>query len=133
MPRIVEEYHKSNEKTDFYIEDKLDIYQLMQNADVTISVYSTCAVESLFLGTPVLLWDIEGLAKACYGEVFKGINSVCFIDKFDDGLFMIKKFSEINRKDVKKEGMAFFESNYRENMDNALDRIVEDRGFRMKK
>lgn len=124
VPRIIEKYHKSNEKVGFYLEDKLDIYQLMQNADVMINVHSTCAVESLFLGTPVLLWDIEGLASGYYGEILRGLNSVCFVDKFEDGLLMIKRLSEIDREDVKKEGRIFYKSNYKENIDNALERIV---------
>lgn len=125
VTRKIEEYHEDEQNIDFYIENELDICQLMQNAHITMSVYSTCVMESLFLGTPVLLMDIDGLASGYYKKWLDDVHSACIVATLEEALRAIVSLAEIEKEEVKREATIFYKDNYRKNIDAALREIVK--------
>lgn len=108
---------------DFYIEDDMDVYQCMQAGDITLTNVSTCALESLYLGTPVILDNQDGTAKNRFKTFFENIQSVAYVDNWDDMEKAISTVIEMDRKDVSREGHRFYADHHRERIEAALNHV----------
>ena len=120
VPRFVKDYHRSYKNDRIVIETELDIYQCMQNSHVTSAVLSTCAIESLAFGTPVVLMDIDGLAQFAYGKFFEGILSVLYAPKPEGFIGKINEAVQFDRNVVREEGNLFFADNHEERLKKVL-------------
>lgn len=107
-----------------HIENDLDVYTLMQCSDVTISVYSTCVTESLYLGTPVILVNIYGLASFYYEELSNQNNYVTICDDDRDIINRIMDYSKVNREDVEKVSALYFEPEHYVQVERTMNRIL---------
>lgn len=125
IPRFVKGYHRSYKNDSIVIETELNVYQCMQNSHITSAVLSTCAIESLAFGTPVILMDIGGLAKFVYGEFFKGIVSVLYVSEPKDFVEKVDQAIQLDRNIIRREGSWFFADNYEERLKKALTIIDE--------
>ncbi len=109
VPRIIEEYHKTNYLIEnFSIENELDIYQLMQNSDVTLGANSTSVIESLVFGTPSVLVDWDGAVSFYYGDFLDGIDSIAFSYDTYDTINKIRELSKYDRNKVREDGKKFY-------------------------
>lgn len=126
IPRFVKDYHRSYKNDSIVIETELDVYQCMQNSHITSAVLSTCAIESLTFGTPVVLMNIDGLAQFSYGEFFKGFLSVLYADSPEDFIEKIQQAIQFDRNVVREEGNLFFADNYEERLKKALFEIEKN-------
>lgn len=108
VPRMKMHYHNGSGTDNFYVDNKLDVYQLMQNANVTLGVSTTCIIESLFLGTPSVMIDIKGNARSVYGEFLLGLRSIFFTDDLQETICKIREMAVIDRGEVLSEGKIFY-------------------------
>ena len=123
IPRFVKDYHRSYKNDNITIETELDVYQCMQNSYVTSAVLSTCAIESLAFGTPVVLMDIDGVARFMYGSFFEGIQSVLYASRPDEFIEKVNKAVHFDRNVVQEEGNLFFVDNHKKRLKQALSDI----------
>ena len=98
----------------------------MQNSNVTLTVYSTCAVESLFFGVPVILLDINNLASLQYGDFFKTIRCVKICKDINNFGKNIKELSQYTKEDVKKIGKTFFTENHKKLIKEAINFVKKE-------
>ena len=106
----------------FFVENELNIYQVLQNVDVAIGVYSTSVLESLAIGTPVALLNINNMAEDFFEDLFSEIHSVCFVQdgNIDDLENAIENMADYSREDVKNEGRMFYENDYRNKINSCF-------------
>lgn len=120
IPRFVKDYHRCYKNDNIAIETELNVYQCMQNSHVTSAVLSTCAIESLAFGTPVVLMDIDGVARFMYGSFFEGIQSGLYASRPDEFIEKVNKAVHFDRNVVKEEGNLFFADNHEERLKKVL-------------
>lgn len=108
---------------DFYVEDEMDVYQCMQAGDITLTNISTCAFESLYLGTPVILDNQNGDAKNRFKVYFENVNSVAYVYDKNSMEKAISSMIEMNRKDVSRDGHNFYADHHRERIEAALNHV----------
>ena len=58
------------------INNGVDIYSLIKEADLHISCYSTVALESSMMGTPTILININNMSKLYYGSIVKIFENI---------------------------------------------------------
>lgn len=123
IPRFVKDYHSEFKNECILIETDFDVYQCMQNSHITSAVVSTCAVESLIFGTPVVMMNIKGLALFNYQSFFSDINSVFYADTPAEYVELVKQAIQLDRNVVCEEGRLFFADNYEERLQTAFSEI----------
>lgn len=123
IPRYLRGYHKNIKIDNLFIEYELDIYKCMQNADVTITVNSTCAYESLYLGTPLILYDISGAASETFEEQFNGFRSVRYVTTPESAVAMVEELRLLDCNVVMDEASGFFAYNHSDLIRKAFDAI----------
>lgn len=124
IPRPFEEYHENIDTDNFVVESDLDVYQCMQNSSCTMTVYSTCAMESLCFGTPVLLYNYNHMAEGTYD--FMGQSNCNFIQMADNVDDIKKKLDVIittDKEKIEKYGNQFYADNHRLRVSKALNEI----------
>ena len=129
IPRFVKDYHHNYKNDGIVIETELDVYQCMQNSHITSAVLSTGAIESLAFGTPVVLMNIDGLARFSYGEFFKGFLSVLYANCSEEFIEKINEAIQFDRNVVREEGRLFFADNHQERLKKALTIIDEKKYY----
>lgn len=123
-PRIYELYHKQYEQDGFFIETEFDIYLCIQNSSILLTVSSTCAIEALYLGVPVLSVDIDGMATEHLKPVLKESDAVKYASSLEEMEVAIKILANCDVKEAEEEGKIFYARDSERLMKEALD-IVE--------
>jgi hypothetical protein len=123
VPRVPSKKIKASLNTNIIIETELNIYQCMQNSHITSTVYSTCTIESLVFGTPVILFNINNMAKLIYSGILSETNSVFYANTPEEYCSYITQALSISRIKTASYGESFFTSNSIEKTKQALDLI----------
>jgi hypothetical protein len=97
----------------------------MQFSQITTTIFSTIAIESLVFGTPVILLNINNLAKLFLGDIFKTTKYVYYADTSDEFLTCMQEALNKNREDVTVEGTYFYADNHKERVREAIKTIDE--------
>jgi hypothetical protein len=108
IPRIMTSGFVHYSHKNIFIETELDVYQCMQNSHITSTVNSTCAIESLALGTPVILMNIQNLAKACYSGFFSPSDVVFYADTPEEYVSYIASTASKDRKQILSDAMYYY-------------------------
>lgn len=116
----IEEYYQKGLDSKILVNNSLDTYQTMVQSDFHLTMYSTCATESLALGTPSLLINIEGLAETHFGELAKENPFIEIIETADDAIKAIQTLSNYKAEEVKQSISFYFAANFKENLTKAL-------------
>ena len=127
IPRMLTDAHKKYKHEAISIETTLNVYQCMQNSAITSAVVSTCAVESLAFGTPVVLMNIKDLALFTYRSFFSNIQSVFYANTPTEYIESVYTALQLDRKIIQQEGNLFFADNYDERLKDALAKIDKQR------
>ena len=126
VPRIIEDKHRRIVSNNVAVEEELDVYTLMQASDVTISVHSTCVLESVALGTSVMLVDINGFASYYFGELSENVEPIIIRKENEvksEYINTIKELSSIPKERVMAAGEYLFKNNHSENIKSAIKTI----------
>jgi len=99
------------------------IYEILNSSDIHLTVYSTCAIESLALGVPNILVNIDNLSTEHLGWIVDDETTwlVNSIDELDVALLGAVNTEKSN---VLKKGNYFLEPHYKKNIQKALKVIV---------
>jgi hypothetical protein len=125
VPRKITPYIANYTHKNIMIEKKLDIYQCMQNSHCSSTVFSTCAIESLIFGTPVILINIDGYAKKFYSDFFSSVTSVFYADTPEEYVSYISDALNKDREQVATEGKLFYADGHIERVKKSLEEIIE--------
>jgi hypothetical protein len=125
IPRIMTSELLHYSHTNIFIETELDVYQCMQNSHITSTVNSTCAVESLVFGTPVILMNIQGMAKAWYSDFFSSSDAVFYANTPEEYVSCIDSAMNKDRKQIASEAMCYYAENQHECTRKAFEKLDE--------
>lgn len=120
-PRYAKTYDVTHD--DFYFEDEMDVYQCMQASDVTLVGLSTCAFESLYMGIPVVLDNIDNLAKKRFENYFGDIHSISYVEGYNDIVEAVKQLLLMEKQEVKREGKLFYTGDNKRRVRQAIEKI----------
>jgi predicted glycosyltransferase len=108
------------------IETELDIYQCMQNSHITSTVYSTCAVESLVFGTPVILMNIQNWARFTYSEFFSPSDAVFYANTPEEYISYITFAINKDRKQIASDATRYYAENPKKCTEQAFEKLSTD-------
>ena len=123
-PREPEPYYKDIKNSRIIVEYDFDVYQCIQNSAVTLAVGSTCAAESIFLGVPVLLVNIKGMAQR-NAELLGKNDSYRIVPDYDVSAAVraVEELVSIDRNTVEDRGKHFFAENHKALLAKALESV----------
>jgi hypothetical protein len=108
IPRTITSKYIGYSHRNISIETELDVYQCMQNSDITSTVFSSCAIESLVFGTPVILINIQNLAKSTYSEFFLPSDAVFYVDTPEEYASYITVAINKDRKQIASNATYYY-------------------------
>jgi hypothetical protein len=111
--------------TNIFIETELDVYQCMQNSHITSTVNSTCAIESLVFGTPVVLMNIQNLAKTWYSDFFSPSDAVFYADTPEEYASCITLAINKDRKQIVLDSAYYYAENPQVHTQKAFEKLIE--------
>jgi hypothetical protein len=125
IPRIITSKLIHYSHTNIFIETELDVYQCMQNSYITSTVNSTCAIESLVFGTPVILINIQNLARSVYADFFLSSDAVFYADTPEEYASCITLAINRDRKQIALDSICYYAENPQECTQKAFERLIE--------
>jgi predicted glycosyltransferase len=126
IPRIKTPLFIEYSHENISIETDLDVYQCMQNSHITSTVHSTCAIESLVLGTPVILLNIQNLAKMVFLNFFSQSDAVFYADTPEEYISCLSEALIRNRSKISSDAINYYANNPKECSQKALAMIEND-------
>jgi hypothetical protein len=108
------------------IETELDVYQCMQNSHITSTVFSSCTVESLVFGTPVILMNIQNWAKFLYSEFFSPSDAVFYANTPEEYVSYIALAINKDRKQIASDATLYYAENPKKCTEQAFEKLSTD-------
>jgi hypothetical protein len=106
---------------------KTNCYELVSNSDYHMTSYSSCAIESLSLGTCNIFLNINDLSKRYFNDFIEN-NIFNFIINPDENLTDIVPFNKVyNKEEVMHSNNEYIESNYKQNIEYFYKTILEQK------
>ncbi|MFK7886946.1 MAG: hypothetical protein AB8G16_08780 [Gammaproteobacteria bacterium] len=101
------------------IEFERSFYEAITDVDVHCTVYSTCALESLALGTPNVVLDLEGLARTHLGSLLSAPASV-FANDTEELAQILNRYERPAEAEISTAAERLFATGVRENLRAAI-------------
>ena len=122
IPRIpsLPKYKNLDLASNVTIEKKKDFYSLLKEITIHCTTYSTCALESPYMGVPNILIDFDKMATRYLSKVLPPSPNVFYVNdeqEFLDAANALKNYSPTS---VKGEALHLYSFNYASNLDNFL-------------
>ena len=96
-----------------------NIYEIIKNSDIHITVSSSCVMESPVFGVRSICFDTNGNAKTYYSKMFEGTQNIFFVKEKEELEKMILSL-ELNNPEMVKQSNSLFASNYKERINHFL-------------
>ena len=78
------------------IDSEVDMYSLINQADLHISCYSTVALEASMIGTPTILININNMSKLYYNSIVQIFKNIKICDSNNEVLSLMENWSPNN-------------------------------------
>ncbi|MFD1551226.1 hypothetical protein [Putridiphycobacter roseus] len=98
----------------------LNVYELIQQCDYHMTIYSTCALEAPALGVQNILVDIDGKAKAIFGEILKEGKASMYCKDVSQFVALMKDHELIAPDVVAESNQDVIAVQYKKNIKNFL-------------
>jgi hypothetical protein len=119
--RNYEEYYEF--PANMIVNPAFDFYQYASHCDFHATVYSTCALEAPFFGTPNIMIDIAGMSKQHFADILNDSEVTRYVEKPFEMAQILDSWHPLPRSRVKQKVSFLFKSNNRDNVFNALNHI----------
>jgi len=121
VPRVMnKDYSNANFPENVILLKDLDVYQIIREADVHSTMWSTCALEAPALGVPNALINIRGFAEKYYLNVLTNRAVTKFVDTPEDFVETILNWEVKTKEEIKRLHRNFYKQNYKQNLKQAL-------------
>jgi hypothetical protein len=121
VPRDVnKDYSNANFPENIIVLKHLNVYQIIREADLHSTLWSTCALEAPALGVPNILINIDGFAKKYYLNILTNRDVTRFVDTPEEFVDTISNWHTKTRKEIMRLHRNFYKENYTKNLDRAL-------------
>jgi hypothetical protein len=115
-------YTNKNRPKNIFLIDNRDTYEIIRMSNVHTTMFSTCAIESLALGTPNILVNLNNLAMTHYGDLLRG-ESTQYVNSINEFVKALRSSINIARDKVITGNSDLIVSEYRRNIINAVKTI----------
>jgi len=105
------------------INEKYDLYSSAMFSDYHATVFSTFATESLFLGVPTIMINIDNLSKIHFGDILGNNKYVQFINEPNELVALLDKKLTYNKVDVEQSSKTIFTTNNLNSIQTFLKKI----------
>ena len=119
VPRYFSKKYKSlNIFDNIIVDEKLKFYDVILHVDFHSTVYSTCAIESVYFGVPNILLDFNDKSSNFFNDILKIGKFNNYVKNKSQFLRVINKSEKISKESVIKAHQDICTSNYRYNIEN---------------
>ncbi len=109
--------------------DEINCYEIVANSDYHMTVYSTCAVESLSLGVCNIFLNINGLSEKYFYDFIKN-NTFNFLLETDKDIYnILKKIPKTDKDTVANSNTKYIALSYLENLLYFIDNFLNSRNI----
>lgn len=105
----------------------LNCYEIMRLSHIHSTVFSTCAVESLSLGIPNILIDLEGLSSKHIKPIMGSNSANYYVQQPKEYIDLIEKVDFPNKEDLIKMNASIIIPEYEANLKKALTKLLTKR------
>lgn len=103
----------------------MNVYECISMCDIHSTINSTCAIESLSLGTPNILMNIENRAQSYFGESLGNQAYTSFADSPKEFANILRNCAAPIRSEVKAVNENFIVNNFESRLNEAINSILE--------
>lgn len=124
IPRyITNDYSSYSFPKNIVFANWLNCYEIMSQSHIHSTVYSTCAVESLSIGIPNVLIDLEGLATKHLKPVLKSTEVNYYVKSPEEYVQLIDNIELPPKQEVIEKNASVIIPKYNTNLEAALKQI----------
>ena len=99
-----------------------NLYEAEVFSDFHLTVNSTFALESLFLGTRNILLNIKNMSQQYYGKVLENDKHTRFANSYKEVVHHINDWpSNLSKEDIRLNAKQFFELNHQVKLEKILN------------
>ncbi len=109
--------------SNMHFDDTLNVYEAMKLSDIHTTVNSTCALESIALGTPNLLFNFENKAHSYFSKIITDQSSTSYTSNPSDFVAFATKMASLTSTEVMAANENVFKPKFSENFDSAMEGI----------
>jgi predicted glycosyltransferase len=115
-----EEYYRNNYQLNenIHFVNDLNTYELIKLCDVHTTVNSTCALESVAIGTPNVLFDYNKKASSYLANLLTNSITNSFCDTPEEYLASVEKELGLSRDEVIRLNSSLFVTGYSNNLES---------------
>ena len=122
VPRRQQEIFKLKAKPkNLLVKPDINLYQSCQLCDFHSTVFSTFAAESIYMGIPNILINLNNLSEGFFSEFFSSHAGVKFVNKVEGYVETIKTWNPPDRVEIKKMSLDLFAKDNRDKIKLFLD------------
>lgn len=106
------------------VEKNIDFYGLLKGyITIHCTTYSTCALESPFMGIPNVLIDFDNMATRYFGRILPATDNVFYVTKEDDFIAAVRSLKSYSKYEVRQEVNHLYAFDYQANLDKFLKKL----------
>jgi len=110
VPRRQQEIFRLKAKPkNLLVKPDINLYQSCQLCDFHSTVFSTFAAESIYMGIPNILINLNNLSDAYFSEIFSSHAGVRFVNNVERYVETIKTWNPPDKVEIKKMSLHLFE------------------------
>jgi hypothetical protein len=119
IPRYFSNKYKSlNQLDNILINEKFKFYDVIPHVDFHSTVYSTCAIESLYFGVPNILLDFNNKSSNFFNNILKSGKFNEYVKKISQFINVINRSENISKEAVINAHKDICSPNYNSNIKN---------------
>lgn len=99
-------------------------YEIIKATSFHTTMFSTCAIEALALGTPNILVNINNFSKKHLYDILGDSKSTVFVDTVDEYIKAIETYKILTKEDVIRDNSDFLLPNYKQNIRNFIRQTI---------
>ena len=109
------------------INEKLNFYEIIPHVDFHSTVYSTCALESVYFGIPNILLDFDKKSSDYFNNILKRGTSNVYINDTIQFLNAVNRLDTISKENIMEAHQDICRSNYKNNIENVKKLIFDSK------
>ena len=125
VPRhITNDYSNYSFPSNIKFANWLNCYEIIIQSNIHATVFSTCAIESLSLGVPNILIDIDSLSTKHLLPLLGENKANSYVETTHDFVQNIENMTYLSKEEIIRLNSSNINPNYNKNLNEALKKII---------
>jgi hypothetical protein len=103
-----------------------DTYEVIRLTRFHTTIFSTCAIEALVLGTPNILVNINNLARLHFDEILENLPATVFVESVEEYIRAIRNHVSIPKEKVINSSSYLITSGYKKNVEKFIEWFLSE-------